>query len=185
MGYLSFTMTLLKLKGTFPSTADTYFIAENAFLIGNVTVGTRSSIWYGCNIRGDVNYINIGSYTNIQDCTMIHVSHGEKGHTEIGNYVTVGHQCLLHACTLMDETFVGMGSIIMDGAIMESGSMVAAGSLVTSNKRIKSGELWLGRPAKFVRILTAEEISHIRESAIRYAALAEEYIRDLSNKTTF
>ncbi|QHD64900.1 gamma carbonic anhydrase family protein [Neorickettsia findlayensis] len=170
-------MSLLELKEAFPSIASSSFIAENAFVIGDVTVGPKSSIWYGCNIRGDVNYIRIGSYTNIQDCTMIHVNHDEKGHTEIGNYVTVGHQCLLHACTLMDETFVGMGSIIMDGTIMESGSMVAAGSLVTSNRHIKSGELWLGRPAKFARILTAEEISHIKESAVRYAALAEKYIK--------
>lgn len=172
-------MPLAKLGESFPKITKTSFVAPNAFLIGDVVVGSGSSIWYGCNIRGDVNYIRIGDNSNIQDGTIVHVARSEGGQTQIGNYVTIGHQCLIHACTLMDETFIGMGSIVMDGSIIEKGSMVGAGSLVTSNKRIKSGELWMGRPAKFTRMLTPDEVLYIRKSAERYVILSKEYLADL------
>lgn len=152
------------------------FVAKGATVTGDTEILENSSIWYGCVIRADVNFIKIGSYTNIQDGTIVHVGSYKGGQTIIGSHVTIGHLCVLHACKLHDNTFVGMGSVVMDNAVMEENSMVGAGSLVTEGKIIKSGQLWTGRPAKYKRDLTKEEIEHIKKSAQNYKDLALEYL---------
>lgn len=153
------------------------FVAPSASIIGNVNVGHASSVWYGCVLRGDVNSISIGSGTNIQDNSLVHVAKsnlaGKVLPTIIGNNVTVGHSAVLHGCTVEDEAFVGMGATLLDGVHVEKNAMVAAGSLVRQNTRIPCGEVWGGNPAKFLRKLTEEEIAFIPESATNYANLAQ------------
>lgn len=150
------------------------FIAENAVITGDVTIGPDSNIWYGCVLRGDVNNIVIGARSNIQDGTVIHVS--SFGHnTVIGDDVTVGHMALLHACHIGNGGFVGMQACVMDGAVVESEAMVAAGGLVTPGKVIPSRQLWGGRPARFMRDLGDEDIKHMQWSAAHYVRLAGEY----------
>ena len=170
--------------GVSPVIDDTAFIAEGAVVIGDVRIGAGSSIWYGCVVRGDVNSITIGSNTNIQDGTIIHVNHdrpladgGSDGGmaTVIGDDITVGHMALLHACTLESGSFVGMRAVVMDGAVVESGAMVAAGALLTPGKRVRSGELWGGSPARIMRKLSSEELEGFAYSARHYAKLATGY----------
>lgn len=148
-------------NGVTPKIHETAFVAETAAVIGNVEIGPKSSIWYGVVIRGDMNYIHIGANTNIQDGTVIHVdSEGEHWNglpTLIGDNVTVGHRVMLHACTLEDNSFVGMSATVLDGAVVESGAMVAAGALVTPGKRVLKGQLWGGVPARYMRDLRQEE----------------------------
>jgi carbonic anhydrase/acetyltransferase-like protein (isoleucine patch superfamily) len=166
-------------NGVFPTIAAEVFIAETATVIGQVEIGTGSSIWYGAVVRGDSNAIRIGARTNIQDGTIIHVNHDREGaagtRTTIGNDITVGHMALLHACTLEDGCFIGMKACVMDGVVVEGGAMVAAGALVTPGKRVKRGELWAGSPAKFLRPLTEKEIAFFAYSAGHYAELAASY----------
>lgn len=166
-------------RGISPTIGEGSFIASSADVIGDVGIGEESGIWYGVVVRGDVNYIRIGSRTNIQDGTIIHVWR-DNGPTIIGDNVTVGHQALLHACTLEDDTFIGMGATVMDKAVVESGGMVAAGALVTPGKVVKYGEIWAGNPAKFFRKMTKKEQEFIAISATNYVILANEYL-ELSN----
>tara|TARA_R110002124_G_scaffold105164_2_gene255860 strand:- start:59925 stop:60512 length:588 start_codon:yes stop_codon:yes gene_type:complete len=141
---------VLPFKDKHPQIDETAFIAENAVIIGDVTIGTKSSIWYSCVLRGDMNFIRIGNDTNIQDGTVVHVD--SKGYpTILGDRVTVGHMALLHACTLEDDAMIGMQACVMDGAVVGKGSLIAAGALVTPGKQIGPGEVWAGRPAKFLR----------------------------------
>jgi carbonic anhydrase/acetyltransferase-like protein (isoleucine patch superfamily) len=153
------------------------FVAPSASITGDVQVGRASSIWYGCVLRGDVNSISIGSRTNIQDNSLVHVAKsnisGKVLPTIIGDNVTVGHSAVLHGCTVGDEAFVGMGATLLDGVVVEKHAMVAAGALVRQNTRIPSGEVWGGNPAKFLRKLTDEETSFISQSATNYANLAQ------------
>jgi len=150
------------------------FIAENAVIAGDVVIGADSNIWYNVAMRGDVNNIVIGARTNIQDGTVIHVS--SFGHnTVIGDDVTVGHMALLHACTIGNGGFVGMQACLMDGVIVEPEGMVAAGSLVTPGKVIPSRQLWGGRPARFMRELTEDDLKHMRWSSAHYVKMAKEY----------
>lgn len=165
---------ILPYKGVLPTIAPDAFIADTAVIIGDVEIGAGSSIWFGCVLRGDVNHIRIGRNTNIQDGTVVHVSRTGKG-TQIGDGVTVGHLALLHDCTVEDGAFVGMKACLMDGAYLESGAMLAAGGLLTPGKRIPSGELWAGNPAKLLRPLSDAEKEMIFNSATHYAALAAEY----------
>ena len=166
---------IIPYKETVPKIGDDAFTAPNAYIIGDVEIGQGSSIWFGCTLRGDVDNIIIGSGSNIQDHTMIHVS--SFGHnTEIGDNVTIGHSCLLHACKIGNGGFVGMQSCIMDGAVIESGAMLAAGSLLPPGKIVPSGQLWAGRPAKYMRDLSDEDIKHMSWSAAHYMKLAEDYI---------
>jgi carbonic anhydrase/acetyltransferase-like protein (isoleucine patch superfamily) len=169
---------ILPFKGTLPSIAGDAFIAPNAVVIGNVTIGARSGIWFNCVLRGDVHTIHVGEGTNLQDGTIVHVSRGTHA-TWIGSRVTVGHMCLIHGCTLEDDSFVGMTATVMDGCVVESGAMVAAGALVTPGKRVPSGELWSGRPAKFTRKLSPEDAAGFARTAPHYAELAAEYRRAL------
>jgi carbonic anhydrase/acetyltransferase-like protein (isoleucine patch superfamily) len=166
---------ILPYNGVMPIIAHDVFIAQGSFVIGKVEIGSGSSIWFNSVIRGDVADIKIGKNTNIQDGSVIHVSRG-GGDTIIGDNVTVGHMALLHACRLMDNCFIGMGAIVMDNAIVEENSYVGAGSMVTNGKIVKEGELWLGRPAKFVRKLTKDEIVYIKTSSNNYVELAKQYL---------
>ncbi len=166
---------ILPYRNILPKIHDSCFIAYNSPIIGDVEIGAESNIWFNCVIRGDVAPIKIGANTNIQDGTIIHVSRGEDGRTEIGNNVTIGHKAMIHACTIQDESFVGMNSIIMDNAVVETGGWVAAGALVTEGKIVKAGEIWAGYPAKFFRKLTDQEKEHIKISADNYVKLAAEY----------
>ena len=147
---------ILPFDGVMPVLGENVFVAPGAKVIGDVHIGSESSIWYGCILRGDVNEIRIGARTNIQDGTVIHVSSKGQG-TYIGDDIAVGHMALLHACTLEDRAFVGMKAVIMDGAVVETGGMVAAGALITPGKRVKTGELWTGWPAKYARPLTDKD----------------------------
>ena len=164
-------------EGILPTISSNVFIAETAAIIGDVQIGNNSSVWFGCTVRGDVNKIRIGKFTNIQDGTCIHVT--RKLHsTIIGNYVTVGHMALLHGCELREYSFVGMGATVMDGAIVESYAMVAAGALVTPGKTVPTGQLWAGSPARYMRDLTAQEMEHMEVLANSYAALAGQFISE-------
>ena len=161
------------------------FVAPGAAVVGDVRVGARSSVWYGCVVRGDVNRVEIGADTNVQDGTVIHVAKtnlkGDDLPTVIGDRVTIGHCALLHACRLEDESFIGMRATVLDGAVVESGAMVAAGALVTAGKRVPSGELWAGSPAKFFRKLKPEEVAFFRTSAEKYAELGQQHKGGLSD----
>ena len=165
---------IIAYKDIVPKIDSGAFIAPTAAIIGDVSIGEGSGVWFNCVIRGDVEPITIGKNTNIQDGTVIHCTR-DGGKTIIGNNVTVGHKALLHACHLMDECFIGMGAIIMDNVVVESGAMVAAGSLVTPNKIVREGELWAGNPAKFFRNLKQEEKDFIMISANNYSKHVEEY----------
>jgi len=165
---------MMPYNGIYPKVHEESFIAPTAAIIGDVTVGKGSGVWFNCVIRGDVESITIGNNTNIQDGCVIHVGRN-GGKTIIGNNVTIGHKVLLHACHLMDECFIGMGAIVMDNVVIESGAMVAAGSLVTNNKVVRKGEIWAGNPAKFFRNLTQEETDFIMISANNYRKHVEEY----------
>lgn len=165
---------LLAYKGVSPRIASSAFVAPGASIIGDVTIGPECGIWFGCTVRGDVNRIMIGSRTNIQDNSVIHVSSTLQG-TIIGDDVTVGHMALLHACTIGNRAFIGMQSCVMDGACVEDEAMVAAGALVTPGKTVPSRQLWGGRPARFMRDLSEEDIGGFRASAQHYVALARSY----------
>lgn len=160
-----------------PAVAKDAFVAPSASIIGDVQVGAGSSIWYGCVLRGDVNSISIGSGTNIQDHSLVHVAKsnlpGKVHPTVIGDNVTVGHSAILHGCTVEDEAFVGMKATLLDGVVVEKHAMVAAGALVRQDTRIPSGEVWGGNPAKFLRKLTDKEMAFFSESASTYSKLAE------------
>lgn len=165
---------IVPYKGVTPKVADDAFIAPNATIIGNVEIGPGASIWYNCVLRGDVHEIRVGARTNIQDGTVIHCSYELAG-TYIGDDVLVGHMALLHACTIRDGAFIGMGSIVLDEAVVESGAMIAAGGMVTPGKTVPSGQLWTGRPAKYARDLTDEEVAFNKWSVEHYAGLGQEY----------
>ena len=169
---------ILPFKGTTPTIADDCFVAPNATVIGDVVIGSGTSVWFGVVIRGDVHEIRIGERTNIQDGTIIHVTEGKLG-TYIGSDITIGHGAVLHACTLEDGCFVGMGATILDGAVIEAGAMVAAGAVVTPGKRVKKGELWSGNPAKLMRPLRDEELAFFPKSATKYKALGDTYRESL------
>ncbi|CAO2828110.1 unnamed protein product [Amaranthus hypochondriacus] len=173
---LSRHRTLMNVFDKRPIVDKEAFVAPSASVIGDVQIGHGSSIWYGCVLRGDVNSISIGSGTNIQDNSLVHVAKsnlaGKVLPTIVGDNVTVGHSAILHGCTVDDEAFVGMGATLLDGVVVEKHAMVAAGALVRQNTRIPSGQVWGGNPAKFLRNLTEEEIAFISESASNYSNLA-------------
>jgi carbonic anhydrase/acetyltransferase-like protein (isoleucine patch superfamily) len=169
--------TLMNIFDKVPHVHKEAFVAPSASLIGDIEVGQGASIWYGCALRGDVNSIQIGSGTNIQDNSIVHVAKsnlsGKVFPTIIGDNVTVGHSAVLQGCTVEDEAFVGMGATLLDGVVVEKHGMVAAGALVRQNTRIPGGEVWGGNPAKFLRKLTDEEIAFIAQSAANYSELAK------------
>jgi gamma-carbonic anhydrase len=166
---------LLPFRNHVPTIAPDAFVAANATVIGQVEIGARANIWFGCVLRGDLASIHVGALTNVQDGTVVHVSSVANGATWIGERVTIGHMALIHACRLEDRCFVGMKACVMDGAVVETGAWIAAGAVVTPGKRVKSGELWAGMPARLLRAVTAEEAHYIETLPERYAELAEQY----------
>jgi len=155
-----------------PAIADSAFVAESAEVMGRVTLGNDSSIWYQSVLRGDVHDIVIGERSNIQDHCVLHTSHGITP-CVVGNDVTVGHRVILHGCEIQDGCLVGMGSIIMDRAVLESGCFLAAGSLVPEGKILRGGYLYAGSPASEKRELTDEEKAFLKHSAAHYVDLAK------------
>jgi carbonic anhydrase/acetyltransferase-like protein (isoleucine patch superfamily) len=185
------TERIIKYRDILPKIAPLAMIADNATITGDVEIGNKTNIWYGCVIRGDVAPIRIGDGTNIQDNSVIHVSRAnhptnktgsEVAPTIIGKGVTVGHKALIHAALIGDYCFIGMGSIIMDLANIEDHAMIAAGAVVTPKKQVKYGEIYAGNPAKFLRKMSEAEIRYIKTSEENYIRLAEEYFSYFSNK---
>ncbi|MEA1914866.1 MAG: gamma carbonic anhydrase family protein [Campylobacterota bacterium] len=172
---------LLKFKQWFPKIGKNAWIAPSADIIGNVTIGQDSSIWFGSVIRGDVHRIVIGDRTSIQDLSMVHVTHYKKedmsdgNPTIIGDDVTVGHKVMLHGCTIENGCLIGMNATILDGAVIGEGSIVGAHSLVTSNKVFPPHSLIMGSPAKVVKTLSQQEVQNLIEHAARYVKFKNEY----------
>lgn len=166
-----------------PRIDDTAFIHNTATIIGDAVIGAHSSVWPGAVIRADINYIRIGSNTNIQDLSMLHVHHQSERDPQgspliIGDNVTIGHTVILHGCTIEDECLIGMGSIVMDKAVVQKHVLLAAGSLVPEGKVLESGYLYVGRPAKKVRALTPDELTHFLYSANHYVSVKNQYMND-------
>ncbi|MBT6512814.1 MAG: gamma carbonic anhydrase family protein [Rhodospirillaceae bacterium] len=159
---------IVSYQGIDPDISEIAFIFPGVFVSGDVTVLDEASVFPGCVLRGDVASIHVGRRTNIQDCTVVHVS-SKDGPTWIGDEVTIGHHCLIHACTLEDRCFIGMRATVMDNAVVETGAMVAAGALVTPGKRVPAGELWAGSPAKKMRDLSVEDQAGFMSTVDRYA----------------
>lgn len=172
-------------QGIHPQIALSAFIAETAVVIGDVQIGEQSSIWYNVVARGDVNFIRIGDRTNIQDLTMLHVTHRKHADDPgaplvIGDDVTVGHSVTLHGCTIENGAFIGMQAMVMDKAVVGEGALVGARALVTEGTVIPPHTLWVGAPAKYKRDLTTDEIAWLRKSSQNYVKYALEYINDPS-----
>ena len=172
---------LLPCKGASPTVNPSAWIAPGATVIGDTEIGEESSVWFGCVVRGDVHRIRIGDRTNIQDLSMIHVTHWKNpdmsdGHpTLIGNDVTIGHRVMLHGCTIEDACLIGMSATILDGAVIGRESIVGAGALVTGGKVFPPRSLILGSPARAVRTLSDEEVAELYASAKRYVGFMREY----------
>ena len=166
--------TLFRLDGVSPGVAADAWVAPTAVVIGDVVIGAQSGIWFHCVLRGDTNAIRVGARCNIQDGSILHVN---AGHFPclIGDDVTVGHAAIVHACTLHNRAFVGMGATVLDGAVIEEGGMLAAGALLTPNKRIGQNELWAGSPARLLRVMSAEERAGFDKTAAHYVELAARY----------
>ena len=165
---------LYTFEGMAPKVAADAFIAPTAAVIGDVVIGERSGVWFHCVVRGDTHFIRIGARTNIQDGTIVHVATG-RFPCLIGDDVTVGHAAIVHACTLENWAFVGMGATVLDGAVIEEGGLLGAGGLLPPGKRIGRGELWMGQPAHLVRVMSREERADFNENAIHYAELGARY----------
>jgi carbonic anhydrase/acetyltransferase-like protein (isoleucine patch superfamily) len=165
---------ILPFRGSWPKIHETAFVAPSADLIGDVEIGANSSVWFQCVIRGDVNFIRIGSKTNIQDHSMLHVTR-VKSPLHIGDEVTIGHRVMLHGCRLGNRILVGMGAIIMDDAEIGDDCMIGAGALVTKGVKIPPKSLVIGAPAKVVRSLTEEELAFLPKSAANYVGDSIEY----------
>lgn len=181
-------MPLRRFEHAVPSIAGDAYVDPAATVIGDVTLGTRSSVWPAAVVRGDVHSIRIGARTNVQDGAIVHVTHdGEFSPggqpTIIGDDVTVGHRAVIHACTLEERVLVGMGAIVLDGAVVRRDAMIGAGALVTSGAELESGWLYLGSPAKPRRELTANEIRFLEYSAEHYAQLAARHRRNSATES--
>ncbi len=157
-----------------PDIAASCFIADNSCVIGDVILGECSSLWFGAVVRGDMNYIRIGAGTNIQDNVTIHVT-SETAPTIIGDRVVVGHNAIIHGCTIGDQCLIGMGAVIMDKAVIGPGSIIGAGALIPPGTIIPERSLYLGQPGKFKRRVTDAEFHEINESAKLYMRYAENY----------
>lgn len=163
---------ILPVKGISPILPDSCFIAENATIVGDVVLGEKCSVWFNAIIRGDVNFIRIGDYTNIQDGVVIHCTYKKAG-TTIGNYVSVGHNALVHGCTLHDHVLIGMGAIVMDHAIVEEFVIVAAGAVVLENTICESGYIYAGMPAKKIKPITDEQRAMLKQLPHNYVMYSE------------
>src|SRR4051794_34867160 len=156
-----------------PAIGKGVFMAPGAVVLGNVTLGDHSSVWFNAVLRGDINSIVVGHHTNVQDNAVLHLA--DDYGCVVGNYVTIGHSAIVHACAIGDAVLVGMGSTILDGAVIGEQSLIGANALVTQGTRIPAGSLVLGSPAKVVRQLTAEERRKLKGMAEKYVELASHY----------
>ncbi len=175
-------MPITSYLDTTPVIGGNVYLHPSCQVIGDVKIGDDSSIWCNTVLRGDVNRIVIGRGSNVQDLSMCHVSHKTAEKPEgspliIGDYVTVGHSVILHGCTIGNECLIGMGSIVMDDAVIPDHVMIGAGSLVSPGKKLESGMLYMGRPAKAVRALNDEEIAYLRYSAEHYMRVKNNYLK--------
>ena len=171
-------MAVIKpVNGKHPQIPSDCFVAENATIVGEVSFGKECSVWYNAVIRGDVHYIKIGNKVNIQDAAVIHATY-QKSPTTIGNNVSVGHNAIVHGCTIHDNVLIGMGSIIMDDCSIESNSIIAAGAVVTKNTTVESGSIYAGIPAKKVKDISQElisgEINRIANNYVQYSSWVKE-----------
>ncbi len=170
-------MILKEVRGHKPQFGKDCFLAENSVIVGEVSMGNQCSIWYNAVLRGDVHYIKMGNKVNIQDGAVVHATF-EKSPTTIGNNVSVGHNAIVHGCTIKDNVLVGMGAIVMDDCVVESNSIIAAGAVVAKGTHIKSGSVYAGVPAKKIKDISEElltgEIHRIAENYIKYAGWFKE-----------
>lgn len=166
-------MIIREVNGKFPMIPEDCFVADNATIVGDVKFGANCSVWFNAVVRGDVNSITIGNKVNIQDGAVIHCTY-QKHPTLIGNNVSIGHNAIVHGCTVNDNVLIGMGAILMDGVVVESNSIIAAGSVVTQNTHIESGVIYAGIPAKKVKELDASdfagEIDRISNNYVMYSS---------------
>ena len=182
------TQSLRSYQGKSPQLGSSAYVDSSAVLVGDITLAADVSIWPLVAARGDVNSISIGARTNVQDGSVLHVTRKSDKNPQgiplvIGEDVTVGHKALLHACQIGDRVLVGMGAIVLDGAVIEDDVMLGAGALVPPGKRLVSGYLYIGSPAKQARALTEDEIAFLKLSADKYVILKDEYIADLANNS--
>ncbi len=173
---------LREFDGTKPVLEDGAWVDQTALVLGDVVLGEDASVWPMTVLRGDVNYIRIGARTNIQDGTIVHVAHAGGMHPEgfpavVGDDVTVGHNAVIHACTIGDRCLIGMSATVMDGAVIEDEVIVGAGAMVPPGKRLRAGHLYLGSPAREKRPLTDEEREFLTYSAAHYVELARKHAR--------
>lgn len=171
-------MPIIKpVNGKSPQIPEDCYVAENAIIVGDVVMGNQCSVWFSTVIRGDVHYIKMGNKVNVQDGAVIHATY-LKSPTIIGNNVSIGHNAIVHGCTIHDNVLVGMGSIIMDDCVVESNSIIAAGAVVTKNTRVESGSIYAGVPAKKVKDISEElisgEINRIADNYIKYSGWFKE-----------
>ena len=174
-------MGIRSFQNKVPSQGERVFVDPASTVIGEVTLGNDSSVWPGAVVRGDMHHIVIGARTSVQDNAVLHITHDSAFNPggfplTLGDDVTVGHQAMLHGCTIGDRVMIGMQTMIMDGAVVESDVMLAAGSLVSPGKRLASGWLYRGRPARAVRELTAKEIEFLPYVAGNYVKLKDQYL---------
>lgn len=171
-------MPIIKsVNGKSPQIPDDCYIAENATIVGEVTMGNQCSVWFNAVIRGDVHYIKIGNKVNVQDGAVIHATY-QKSPTTIGNNVSIGHNAIVHGCTIHDNVLIGMGSIVMDDCVVESNSIIAAGAVVTQNTHVEAGCIYAGVPAKKVKDISEElisgEINRIANNYVKYSSWFKE-----------
>lgn len=170
---------LLPFEGVWPRIHPSAWIAPTAAVIGDVEIGEDSSVWYHCVLRGDTNILRIGARTNVQDGSILHLNAGAEP-LIIGDEVTIGHACIVHACTLKNRAFVGMGATVLDRAVIEEGGMLGAGGVLPPGKVIGPNELWMGSPAKFVRVMGEEERARFARTAPGYVALSRRHRASLA-----
>ncbi|MFO7745401.1 MAG: gamma carbonic anhydrase family protein [Psychroflexus sp.] len=155
------------IKEISPQLPSSCFLAENSTVVGDVKLGENCSIWYNAVVRGDVNSIEVGDETNIQDGAIIHCTY-QKAATKIGNRVSIGHKAIVHGCTIQDDVLIGMGAIVMDHAVIESGSIVAAGAIVTAGTKVEANTIYAGIPAKKLNTVSEENLEMIKRTAKNY-----------------
>lgn len=171
-------MPIIKpVNGKHPQISDNCFIAENATVVGEVSMGEECSVWFNAVIRGDVHYIKMGDKVNVQDGAVIHATY-KTSPTEIGNNVSIGHNAIVHGCKIHDNVLIGMGSIIMDDCVVESNCIIAAGAVVTKNTRVESGSIYAGTPARKIKDISEElisgEINRIANNYVKYSGWFKE-----------
>jgi len=170
-------MTLIRsVRGNTPKIGENCFLAENATVVGDVTIGDFCSVWFNTVLRGDVNTITIGDYTNIQDSVVIHCSY-QKATTTIGKCVSIAHRAIVHGCTIEDHVLIGMGAIVMDHAVINSGCIIAAGSLVPENMICESGFLYAGAPARKIKKMDESLKEMIKDTTNKYLMYSKWYLK--------